>query len=157
MLDRCFCRNWLNSFYTFIGKGEDTEIADSMRCYRDGSFRERASGSSLAAYRGNQPEPTFTACAYTGIATVFQSELHAIQIACTYASMHADRLIVILSDSQSAIQAVSNPLITSRTVLQTTEALNDLVGQGKEVCLQWVRRHNGTKGNVLADIMANEE
>jgi hypothetical protein len=76
-------------------------------------------------------------------------------MACTYASMHADRLIVILSDSQSAIQAVSNPLITSRTVLQTTEALNDLDGQGKEVCLKWVGGHNGTEGNVIADIMAN--
>jgi hypothetical protein len=63
---------------------------------------------------------------------------------------------IILSDNQSAIQALANPFITSRTVLQTVEALDCLGNQGKEVCVQWVRGHNDTDGNDLADYMANQ-
>jgi ribonuclease HI len=90
------------------------------------------------------------------MATVFQAELFAIQLACQYAQTQTDQLVIILSDSQAAIQATTNPLIRSRTVKQTIDALNGLCSLGIEVCLQWVRGHNGTDGNEMADFMANK-
>jgi hypothetical protein len=77
-------------------------------------------------------------------------------MACAYAAQLAEPLVIILSDKQAAIQATVNPLITSRTVSNTIWALNNLANQGIEVCLQWIRGHNGTDGNELADHMANQ-
>jgi ribonuclease HI len=153
--DRCVTHNWQLFLYTYIGDGEDAPHDDGLCCYIDGSERESASGSGLAAYRGNDPELIHTSCEYTGAATVFQSELHAINMSCTFAIRQQNRLIIILSNSQSAIQAIANPLVTSRTVLTTINAKNALGKQGKEVCVQWVRGHNDTDGNDLADHMAN--
>jgi ribonuclease HI len=66
----------------------------------------------------------------------------------------ADTQVLILSDSQAAILATQNPLIFSHTVLKTVNSLNTLANAGKQVTLQWVRGHNNTAGNELADQMA---
>jgi ribonuclease HI len=64
--------------------------------------------------------------------------------------------VTILSDSQAAIMATANPLITSRTVLRTVNVLNTLVTRGSSVLLHWVRGHNGVEGNELAGHLANK-
>jgi hypothetical protein len=61
---------------------------------------------------------------------------------------------MILSNCQAAIKAVYNPQIKSRTVLTTVYSLNSLAASGKEVLLYWVRGHNNTYGNDLADHLA---
>jgi ribonuclease HI len=86
---------------------------------------------------------------------VFQAELDAIEMACEFAIQQAPLPVTILSDSQAAIMATANPLITSRTVLRTVNALNALVTHGSSVLLQWVRGHNGVEGNEVADPLAN--
>jgi hypothetical protein len=142
--DQCVFHKWSNLFHTFIGDGEDAAQENGLRCYTDGSGREIANGfgrkiatgSGLAAYRGVEPEPIYTTSEYTGMATVYQTELFAIQLACQYAQAQTDRLVIILSDSQAAIQATTDPLIRSRMVKQTIDALNGLCGLGIEVCLQ---------------------
>jgi ribonuclease HI len=162
--DQCVFHKWSNLFHTFIGDGEDPTHENGRRCYTDGSGREIANGfgtkiatgSGLAAYRGVEPEPIYTTWEYTGMATVFQAELFAIQLACQYAQTQTDQLVIILSDSQAAIQATTNPLICSRTIKQTIDTLNGLCGLGIEVCLQWVQGHNGTDGNKMADFMADK-
>jgi ribonuclease HI len=50
---------------------------------------------------------------YTDKATVFQAELRAIQMACEFAEAQPRMKILILSDSQAAIQAAVFPLIRS--------------------------------------------
>jgi ribonuclease HI len=162
--DQCVFHKWSNLFHTFIGDSEDATHKNGLRCYTDGSGREIAhglgtkiaTGSGLAAYCGIEPEPIYTTSEYTGMATVFQSELFAIQLACQYAQAQPDRLVIIQSDSQAAIQASTNPLIRSRTVKQTIDALNGLWGLGIKVCLQWVQGHSSTDRNKMADFMANK-
>jgi hypothetical protein len=117
--------DWQPLFYTFIGDGEDTCHDVGIRCYTDGSWRERGSSSGVAAYRTTDPETIFTSSKFTGIATVFQAELYAIQMACAFAMAQQDHLVIILSDSQSAIQALDTPLITSRAVLREELCVSD--------------------------------
>jgi ribonuclease HI len=162
--DQCVFHKWSNLFHTFIGDGEDATHENGLRFYTDGSGREIANGSGkkiatgsgLAAYRGVEPEPIYTTSEYTGMATIFQAKLFAIQLDGQYAQAQTDPIVIILSDSQAAIQATTNPLICSRTVKQTIDALNSLCGLGFEVCLQWVQGHNGPDGKEMADFMANK-
>jgi ribonuclease HI len=108
----------------------------------------------LAVYLDNQINPIFTSAEYTGIATVLQAELYAIQMACEYAATRQETQVTILSDCQSAILATAKPLIFSRTVKMTVDAINSLDTLGKSIKIQWVRGHNGTTGNDKADLMA---
>jgi ribonuclease HI len=76
-------------------------------------------------------------------------------MACDYVTPMAPPQVIFLSDSKSLIEALTNPLITSRTVLRTATALNTLAKQGTQVWIQWVCGHNGSDRNELADHMAN--
>jgi ribonuclease HI len=153
--DYCVANNWTRLYSTFIGDGEDISHKSSINCYTDGSGCEHGSGSGVVTYEGDNPDPIFQSSAYTGKATVFQSEIYALQMACDYVTPMSPPKVIFLSDSQSLIEALTNPLITSRTVLRTAMALNTLAKQGTKVWIQWVRGHNGSDGNELADHMAN--
>jgi ribonuclease HI len=128
----------------------------SILCYMDRSGSLEGSGSGCATYSGKSPDPIHENFEFTGAATVFQAELYAIKMACKFAIQQAPSPVTILSDSQAAIMATANPLITSRTVLGTVNALNALVIHGSSVLLHWVRGHNGIEGNELADHLANK-
>ena len=66
-----------------------------------------------------------------------------------------DEKIVICSDSQSAIEAISSPLVNSRLVLECKMRLNSL-GVHNEVTLMWVPGHEGIRGNETADELARK-
>jgi hypothetical protein len=102
----------------------------------------------------NQKNTQFLQTWFTQEHPVFQAKLYAIQMACDYA-IHENALqVMMLSNCQAAIKAVYNPQIKSITVLKTVDSLNTLAASGKEVLLYWVRGHNNTYGNDLADHLA---
>jgi ribonuclease HI len=153
-MDRVVEHRWHRDFSSLIGDGKDTPDKEGLLCYTDGSGLGYASGAGLAVYLDKDPNSIKTEAEYTGMATVFQAELYAMQMACDYAKLRADCKVTILSDSQAAIQAVMHPLILSQTVLFTVDYLNSLASLGKEVLIRWVRGHNNTDGNELANFMA---
>jgi hypothetical protein len=77
-------------------------------------------------------------------------------MACEYAATRQETQVTILSDCQAAILATAKPLIISRTVEMTVDAINSLATLGKSIKIQWVRGHNRTTGNIKADSMAKE-
>jgi ribonuclease HI len=84
--------------------------------------------------------------------TVFQSELRAIQMACKHLCLHKhnNKDIYIHVDSQAVLQSLIKSQITSKTVHQTVELLQELAGR-HTVTLHWVKAHVGIPGNKMAD------
>lgn len=150
--DRCVEHVWTRHFSTAIGDGTDEPEVRGIRGYTDGS-EMYASGSGIAIFRQGSDEPIHTDSQFVGTATVFQAELNAITMACQACMALDDIRVTIFCDSQAAILAIHNNTIQSRTVLSAVKALNAL-GERKLVHLQWIKGHNGSDGNDLADYMA---
>jgi ribonuclease HI len=88
-------------------------------------------------------------------ASVFQTEIYAILL-CAYENIrkkYKNKRILIFSDSQAALKALSGPKVISRLVEECQEALTVLVALN-EVTLMWVQGHCGILGNEMADRLA---
>jgi hypothetical protein len=86
---------------------------------------------------------------------VFQTEIHAI-LRCAYENIrraYKNKRILIFSDRQAALKALSGPKVTSRLVEECQEALSALATIN-EVTLIWVPGQHGILGNEMADKLA---
>jgi ribonuclease HI len=85
-------------------------------------------------------------------ATVFQTEIYAIlQCACeNIGRAYKNKRILIFSDSQAVLRALSSPKVTSGLVAECLDALS-AVASLNEVTLIWVPGHCGILGNEEAD------
>jgi ribonuclease HI len=90
-------------------------------------------------------------------ATVFQTEIYAIlQCACeNIRRAYKNKRILIISDSQAALKALSSSKVTSRLVAECLDALSELAGL-YDVTLVWVPGHCGIFGNEEADKLARQ-
>lgn len=126
---------------------------DGVIGYTDGSKNEKSSGAGYYCESLNIEESITT-----GIyATVQQSEISAILELSDNAQVTAciNERIFICTDSQSAIEAVSSPLVRSRLVLECKKRLN-LLSVHNDVTLVWVPGHEGVRGNDMADKLARK-
>ena len=64
--------------------------------------------------------------------------------------------VQIFTDSRSAVQAVKNPIVDSRVVLDCKVACKTVVENGGSLDLKWIKGHNGNIFNELADRLAKE-
>lgn len=90
-------------------------------------------------------------------ATVFQAEVHAIEL-CARENMLRNlkhKKIYIMSDSQAALKALQSRQIKSKLVWDCIQILNKLSTTNK-VSIQWVPGHSGIEGNEIADRLAGE-
>jgi hypothetical protein len=90
-------------------------------------------------------------------ATVFQTEVYAIlKCACkNIRRAYKNKRILIFSNSQDALKALSSPKVTSELVAKCLNALSALAGLN-EVILAWVLGHCGILGNEKADKLARQ-
>jgi hypothetical protein len=89
--------------------------------------------------------------------TVFQTEIYAIlKCACEdITSAYRNKWILIFSDSQAALRALSGLKVTSELVVECLNTLSELAGLN-EVTLVWVPGHCGICGNEEADKLARQ-
>lgn len=90
-------------------------------------------------------------------ATVFQAEIHAIELCVRLGIARGlkDAKIYIVSDSQSALKALRSCTVESRLVWDCLEVIKHLASSNK-VTLVWVPGHAGIEGNEAADGLARE-
>ena len=66
------------------------------------------------------------------------------------------KYIKIFTDSQATLLALNTTDVTSKLVLQTKVALNELAKKTRRVTIVWIKVHVGHEGNELADELAKE-
>ena len=91
--------------------------------------------------------------------TVFQAEIVAITHAARAVVKQAGldlRFVKIFVDSQAAIQALGNSVISSRVVGEAVLALNEVASIAKRVTVAWIPAHRGHFGNSRADDLAKK-
>ena len=155
-----YTRDWSNSNNVQIGDG-NLNPNDSHRnyqadwtCFTDGSLLEERAGSGAIIYHGNE-EFTLGECLKN--ATVFQSELHAIEMAAIWLLERNPEFCTIqfYIDSQASLRALKSIHNKSKTVAKARAALK-CISTLNIVKLTWVEAHKGTEGNELADKAAND-
>ena len=137
---------------TFRNRDAYIPFLDSSCCiFTDGSKHDGRVGSAYVIMFSNDVVKT-DQFRLPDSCSVYQAELYAIHQAALFASLHDfDMDITFLSDSQAALQALQSDRITSRVVLDTIRALDNLNG---DINLVWVPAHAGIFGNEKADELA---
>jgi ribonuclease HI len=122
-----------------------------MQTKRLSGEQRKTTFSRSITTRGLRPNSTLS-LPVGKFATGFQSEMYAIlQCACeNIRRAHRNNRILIISDSQAALNALSSPNVTSRLVVECLDALSELTGLN-EVTLVWVPGYCGIFGNEEAD------
>ncbi|XP_066908719.1 uncharacterized protein [Halyomorpha halys] len=89
--------------------------------------------------------------------TVFQTEIHAIEIAAleNIKNNPKGKKINIISDSQAALKAIMFYTIKSGLVWNCLERLKELA-RGNKLTLMWTPGHEGIEGNEMADTLARK-
>ncbi|XP_035221861.1 uncharacterized protein LOC118194766 [Stegodyphus dumicola] len=126
---------------------EDNEI----EAFTDGSKKDNRVGAAFVIYNNSQ-EITSKQIRLNDEATVFQAEVVALKEVCKWLSHNADNNtpIKIFTDSQSSLQSLNKIKITSSSIKAFKEIICTLQETHNTV-LNWVKAHEGTKGNERAD------
>ena len=125
---------------------------NSTQCYTDGSRLANRSGYGFFITQGISDVAKSNG--YLGEnATVFQSEVYAIQKASGILRDIDTDSVTIFTDSQAALNALAKMQITSKVVQNCILELN-ILAKTKDVEIKWVKSHIGIHGNEEADELA---
>ena len=153
-----FQRKWHKPYSTEIGSGNGPgDRRFDFEVYTDGSLvsGNTQAGSGIVIKKDTQWLPPI--CAPLKEATVFQSELKAIELAALELQNMVDEgdMVRIFVDSQAAIRALEAIELRQWSVEQASNALEELSITGCKIDIEWVKAHIGIEGNERADKAAN--
>ncbi|XP_066904725.1 ribonuclease H-like [Halyomorpha halys] len=119
--------------------------------YTEGSVKEGKAGAGVV---GPNRKRTLAMGIYP---TIFQTEIHAIEIAAleNIKNNPKGKKIYIISDSQAALKAIMPYAIKSGLVWNFLERLKELA-RGNKLTWMWTPEHEGIEGNKMADTLARK-
>jgi len=128
-----------------------------LNVYTDGSkTRDKVGSGALIRHEGKTVH--HISARLPDHATVFQAEITAITEAAKFIDQHTwnrtPNEVCFFVDSQSALGAINNPKISSKTVEKAVKTLNKLHTKIPSVSLTWIKAHTGHPGNEAADRLA---
>ena len=149
----CFERDFNTTINSRADFGETTaNLPDhTIKWYTDGSKSKTGAGVGIVGPRIKIKE------ALGKETTIYQAELYALDrcLQINIDRKYRSKEIVIMTDSQAAIKALSAYTTTSQLVWECRGKLNTLAHDNK-VTLVWVPGHVGVEGNEKADQLAKE-
>ena len=151
---------WNSRFHinldSFGGQAKHRQLTE-INAFTDGSRKNEQTGLGYVIYEKRRQILTGIA-RLPDYATVFQAEVTAIKRAAMALQGIEPpvRYVKIFVDSQAAIKALANPLITSRSVMEAVDSLNALADRAIRVTIAWIPAHRGLFGNNTADDLAKE-
>ncbi|XP_017780626.1 PREDICTED: uncharacterized protein LOC108565596 [Nicrophorus vespilloides] len=99
----------------------------------------------------------FTFRRLPGLASIYTAELYPIHRALRLTQFHEKRRVAIITDSMSAIDAITSQSTTVKAnhwVVAIRTQIRDMETDGGAVVLCWVPNHQGILGNEEADVLA---
>jgi len=126
---------------------------DALVWFTDGSRANSGTGSSIFGLRPNRGF-SFSLGKFV---TVFQTEIFAIlqRARENIRRAYKNKRILIFSDSQAALKALSSPKVTSGRIAECLDALTALASQN-EITLAWVPGNRGIPGNEEFDKLVRQ-
>ena len=123
------------------------------KIFTDGSLREeKVAAAAVSDRRLNHP----TQHRLPDNCSIYSAELKAIILALKRVYQSKRSSFVIVSDSLSALQAISTRKISHPFLAEIHDLHSDLVFDGKEIVFLWVPSHVGIQGNEIVDRAAKE-
>ena len=157
-MDRIHDLNWFKAYHIALNSLNSTSHPplSQINIFTDGSKTSQHTGAGFIIYRqgvtiaeGSRRLPPLT--------TVFQAEITAIQMAAQALLVllgPEDKYVKIFTNSQEALLALHNTLVTSQLVKNTISCLNTLSQSLHCLTIAWIKAHVGHTGNECADELA---
>ena len=130
----------------------DSHNNEQNHIYTDGSKTADGSAYAMVCRRPRLPNLNRSSKLHRD-ATIFTSELYAIQEAVKTGKSLPSETTVIISDSKSSIQALTKPFSKNSLVKNIQKEAYDSTN---EFLMCWVPSHIGVHGNEIADKLARE-
>ena len=148
----------------YIGAGERADmvlevlrrngLSDGFVAYTDGScWNSDPNRSGGAAYVVLDNHGRVYRSAHKGFRGTSNNRMEMLAIISAVASVPKGSSIVVLTDSQYSIRAFTYGGSKNQDLIE----LFDKCGMDRDVCLVWVRGHNGTPLNEWCDYWSNHE
>ena len=129
-------------------------LIDGFVAYTDGScWNSDPNRCGGAAYVVLDNHGRVYRSAHKGFRETSNNRMEMLAIISAVASVPRDSSIVVLTDSQYSIRAFTNGGTKNHDLIE----LFDKYGMERDVCLEWVRGHNGTPLNEWCDYWSNYE
>ncbi len=138
---------WNRYYRTNLDPQNGTPFQGPVLCYTAGSKREDCAGSGLHIKIHNQLVAQ-EAVPLGRVPTLFQAEIIAIMRAAEMLLQYSNQgQIIIHTTSKAAVTALESPTFTSKTVLATSMALDELArASPAQLVLTWARPTTTVKG-----------
>jgi kelch-like protein 2/3 len=123
------------------------------KIFTDGSLKDdRAASAAVSNKNFNQPMQL----RIPDGSSVYSAELKAILLALKRIYQSKRKSFLIVSDSRSALEAISTRKITHPFLVDIHDLYTKFVSEGKIIVFLWAPSHMGIYGNEIADLAAKE-